>query len=160
MIIGVISDTHDNFRDSRKAAEIFKEKKIQTILHAGDLENPAILEIFHEFEIYLTHGNVDPDIAEINQKLFYMKKSECRVHYDIQLHQKNILLTHGDNIPYFRAAVESGNYHYIIKGHTHFPEDYRRNNIRILNPGALARASQFTIGILDLRKDQWNIIEL
>lgn len=160
MNIGVISDTHDNFDSTKRAVEIFKQRDIKTVLHAGDIIDMVILDLFCDFDLFLVQGNGDPDIPQINKKLQSLKKNECHKHYDIQILGKNILLTHGDNIPHFRSAVESGMYDYIIKGHTHFPEDYIRNNIRILNPGALSRASIYSIGILDIEKNNWEIIEL
>ncbi|HDI75587.1 MAG TPA: YfcE family phosphodiesterase, partial [Thermoprotei archaeon] len=36
MIIGVVADTHDNLNKVSKVIEVFKEKNIEIVLHAGD----------------------------------------------------------------------------------------------------------------------------
>jgi predicted phosphodiesterase len=50
--------------------------------------------------------------------------------------------------------VAMGEYDYIIKGHTHFFEDYTSNNTRIINPGTLYGHDEHTIAILDAAKDK------
>jgi len=36
MIIGIISDTHDNLPEIEKAVKLFNQKKVGFVLHAGD----------------------------------------------------------------------------------------------------------------------------
>lgn len=42
---------------------------------------------------------------------------------------------------------------YILCGHTHIAADYQRGATRIINPGALHRASVHTVATLDLKTD-------
>jgi len=56
---------------------------------------------------------------------------------------------HGNDVPQFRAAMASGEYDYVIKGHTHMFENYVAGTTRVINPGALYGADVFTIAILD-----------
>ena len=37
MIIGVISDTHNNLRNVKKIIELFNEKKVELVIHTGDI---------------------------------------------------------------------------------------------------------------------------
>ncbi len=155
-----MSDTHNNVEPTRKALDLFRSHGIVTILHAGDLEDPIMLEYFQDFNLYLARGNTDYLHAEINRKLSEMGKKPMRIFHEMELDGKNFLLTHGDDAIFFRQAVASGAYHYIIKGHTHFTEDYVRNNIRVLNPGALFRADEFTVGILDIPENSWTLFTI
>jgi len=36
MLIGIISDTHDNARNLLKAVELFNEKEVGLVIHCGD----------------------------------------------------------------------------------------------------------------------------
>ena len=48
MKIGIISDTHNNIALTKKAIEIFGEKDVEFIIHAGDLTSPKMLELFKQ----------------------------------------------------------------------------------------------------------------
>jgi putative phosphoesterase len=44
--IGIISDTHDDIVNVRKALEIFRNYKIKYVIHAGDYIFPGIVKEF------------------------------------------------------------------------------------------------------------------
>lgn len=154
MKIGLISDTHDNLEFTKKACSVFKNKKVDIIIHAGDFTSPDIIKLFSEFKCRFVFGNADGDVEGINE--------ECRnsgidcpgESCEIDAGGKKILALHGYNVPLFREAVASGKYAYIIKGHTHYFEDYVRNNARVINPGSLFRADEYSIAILDTDTDE------
>jgi uncharacterized protein len=154
MKIGIISDTHNNFDVTKKACSIFKEKKVNMVIHAGDFTSPEIIELFKDFNCRLVVGNADLDVEGLNKECeklgFDCLGQTCEVNAD----GKKILVLHGYFVPAFREAVASGKYNYIIKGHTHYFEDYIRNNTRIINPGSLYRSDENTIAILDTESDE------
>ena len=78
----------------------------------------------------------------------------------IEIEEKKIIIFHGYNVPMFREAVASGEYNYIIKGHTHFFENYTSNNTRIINPGSLYGSDKFSIAILDTETDRVEMIRI
>ena len=43
MTIGIISDTHDNVVNVKKAADKFKEAKVEFVLHCGDIICPLTI---------------------------------------------------------------------------------------------------------------------
>ena len=47
----------------------------------------------------------------------------------------------------------NGQYDYLLLGHTHVARDWRLGRLRIINPGALYRASKKTVATLDTRTD-------
>ncbi len=69
---------------------------------------------------------------------------------EFTLDGKSIVVFHGNNVPLFREAVSSGKYDYIIKGHTHFFENYVSNEARIINPGAVYGHNESSIALLDV----------
>ena len=40
MLIGIISDTHDDTTAIRKAVDYFNAEKVSHVLHAGDITSP------------------------------------------------------------------------------------------------------------------------
>ena len=61
-------------------------------------------------------------------------------------------MTHGDRPADVRRlrALEPD---YLLFGHSHRPADLKRGPTRWINPGALHRARNFTVAILDLERD-------
>jgi len=154
MRIGIISDTHNNLVLARKAVEIFREKKVDMVIHAGDLTSPKILELFTPFKCRFVLGNSDIDVEMINVKSEQMGFGNVGEYCDIEVEGKRLFVFHGNNVPLFREIVASGKYHYIIKGHTHFFENYVSNNTRIINPGTLYGNDECTVAILDTVLDK------
>jgi len=149
MKIGLLSDTHNNIEITKKAIEIFKSNGVDIIIHSGDISSPKMLGLFKGRNCRFVLGNVDIDVELLNEKAGQMGFGPVEYTCDIKAGNKRILVLHGNDVPVFRKAVESGEYDYIIKGHTHFFENYIRNNTRILNPGCLYGGTEHTIVILD-----------
>ena len=61
MKIAIISDTHDNIENTEKAIEIFKQKKVSSIIHCGDFCAPFMMIILDRAEIPIdcVFGNID-----------------------------------------------------------------------------------------------------
>jgi putative phosphoesterase len=59
--IGLISDTHDNFKTIEGAVRIFKEKEIDYVIHAGDITTPEAVEAFVGLKLIGVLGNNDVD---------------------------------------------------------------------------------------------------
>lgn len=157
MKIAVLSDSHDNEEALKKVVDLLKKEKIKIILHAGDLCSAFLVSYFSSFDFYLVQGNNDDSLQELNQALLFYKLRECKIVYEIEVFEKKICLMHGDNVPLFRQKLSENKFDYLVKGHTHFCEDYYHNQTRVLNSGAMHRSPQNTFGILDLEKDLWTI---
>lgn len=160
MKIGIIADTHNNIELTKKAVEIFKKKGVDLVIHAGDLTSPRMMDLFEKFKCVFVLGNSDIDVELINarsQEMGCGKVSEC---CELEVKGKKIFVMHGNDVPAFRKAVSSGKYNYIIKGHTHFFENYVSSNTRIINPGTLYGDDECTIAILDMDTDKVEKIKI
>jgi len=115
MKIGLISDTHNDIELVQKAIAIFKERNISVIIHAGDLTSSKIISLFKGFDCKFVLGNCDIDVEEINAIAnecgFGCVEHSCQFTLD----GKRFIVFHGNNVPMFRDAVNSGKYDYIIK---------------------------------------------
>lgn len=149
MKIGIISDTHNNIALTKKALKIFQEHSVELIIHAGDFTSPKMLDIFSNLKCIFVFGNSDIDIEAINNQAQHLGFDPIKSFNDFSVGSKRIIVFHGDNVPMFRKAVMSGDYDYIIKGHTHIFENYTSKNTRIINPGSLFGDTEETIAILE-----------
>lgn len=160
MLIGIIADTHDNVEMTIKAMDFLKNRKVRLLIHAGDLTSPHMLDFFSQFECHFALGNCDEKCSELNCRCSELGldkiEKQCEFTYDGKL----FLVFHGNDVPAYREAIKSQKYDYIIKGHTHFFEDYIRNGAHIINPGSLSHGEENTIAVLDTETDKVERVDL
>jgi len=149
VIIGVISDTHDNMPQLDKAVDLFNERKVEHVVHAGDFTSPFTFRILKELTCGFTgiFGNNDGD------KLLLQRMSEGRVFnqpYIFELGGRKIVLIHEHHIA--DALADSGHYNVVIYGHTHKPEIKKVNETLVINPGEAGSwlYGKSTVAIADL----------
>jgi putative phosphoesterase len=154
MKIGIISDTHDDLDNVRKAIEIFKENKVSLIVHAGDFIFPGVVDEFKKLkdelptiEISGVLGNNDGEKLVLLKKFSEMS-SELKTEFDDRLiGSLRFGIYHGTSKELTEAAIQSSIYDVFIHGHTH----KRRNEIvqivgkkskktHVLNPGTAHRS--------------------
>ena len=161
MQIGIIADTHNDIEATQKALSILQERNIKILIHAGDINSPRMLDYFKDFDSYIVLGNGDLiDSEEIDMKAQSLGMRSVDDMAEFELCGKKFLVFHGHNVPMYRAAVASGKYDYIIKGHTHHYENYVSNECRIINPGAVYGHDESSIAILDIETDKVEKIDL
>ena len=49
---------------------------------------------------------------------------------------------------------------YLLSGHSHIAGETLAGSVRCINPGALHRASEFTVALLDLESGELKFIEI
>lgn len=159
MLIGVMSDTHDNLVYTKKAIELFNNKNVQHVIHAGDYTSPFTLKLFKELKCSFTgvFGNNDGD------KILLLERSEGNIHYQpyiLTLNNKKIIIMHEHYI--VNALADSGHFDIIIYGHTHIPDIRKINKTLIINPGEVGTwlYGTHTVAIADINKMEAEIMEL
>lgn len=160
MKIGIVSDTHNSIEQTRKAVAVFKEAGVDLVLHSGDLTSPRMLELFTGLNCRFVLGNGDIDIEDLNAESERLGFGPIEYYSAFEAGGRQFIMFHGNNVPLFREAVASGKYDYIIKGHTHFFENYLSNSARVINPGSLYGANEFSIAILDVETDRVEMIRI
>ncbi|MFA5354587.1 MAG: metallophosphoesterase [Thermodesulfovibrionales bacterium] len=159
MIIGIISDSHDHLDNLQKTIDLFKERQVEHIIHAGDFTSPFTWRVLKHFEGGFTgiFGNND------GERVLMRKLSQERVYtqpYKLTLDGKRIVVMHEPDVVDDLAA--SGNFDLIVFGHTHVPEIRRENNTLIVNPGELCGwvKRRATVAVADLRTMTAEIVDL
>ena len=150
MLIGIMSDTHNDIEMILKALDEFHARKISMLIHAGDITSPRLISFFKDFDTKIVLGNGDLDYDLINSECIKFGFGPVQKVRTITVDSKLIHVSHGNNVIEFRNAVDSAKYDYIIKGHTHVFEDYVLHGTHVINPGALYRADEHTVAVLDL----------
>ena len=161
MKIGIISDTHDNLSQIKKAVEIFNREKVELVLHAGDFVSPFTALGFKNLNcpLYGVFGNNDGD------KLYLQEKFEgigelCPEPYQVNINQKSIIMLHKEKL--IDALAESQKYNVILYGHTHRTDLHKIGKTLIVNPGECGGwlTGKSTIALLDLETLEAKIIDL
>ena len=161
MLLGIIADTHNDIESTEKTLSILKERGVNTLVHAGDITSPRMLEYLSGFDCYIVLGNgdqIDRDVINWKASVLGMRPVDDKIEFELA--GKNFIVFHGNNVPMYREAVASGKYNYIIKGHTHYFENYIANESRIINPGAVYRHDDSSFVILDVLTDKVEKIDL
>ncbi len=162
--LGLIADTHNHQQHVLRAVEHFRAEGISTVLHAGDVTGLEVLELLTPFELWVAWGNVDRD--ERLPGRVALVGTPGTVHgayvHSLTFDGRKLALVHGDNVPQLTYLIESGEYDYVIHGHTHRLRDERSGRTRVLNPGALGGSGlpPKTFAILEPATGQLQILEV
>ncbi|HPC96803.1 MAG TPA: YfcE family phosphodiesterase [Sedimentisphaerales bacterium] len=137
MRIGIISDTHDNHRNVRRAIEIFNEQAVEYVLHAGDMTAPSTASLFAALRgsrFIAVMGNCDADRLSLRSAIEAFAGEAHESCFDGAIDGQAVYMSH---IPHAaKQAIDSGAYDLVVYGHTHHPDIHRVGRTLIVNPGA------------------------
>ncbi|MEJ2202146.1 MAG: YfcE family phosphodiesterase [Desulfuromonadaceae bacterium] len=149
--IGVVSDTHiHTLREGAKLVDRLLAgcfSQVDMIFHAGDLVNPALLDLFSDLPVHAVRGNMDPPTCDLPSKKI------------IEVGTFRIGLMHGWGHP---TTLEERLQHEfrkdeidcLVYGHSHYPVCYVNvAGMLIFYPGSVTdrrSAPQHTVGVLEI----------
>jgi putative phosphoesterase len=149
MIIGVISDTHDDMAAIGMAVSMLNEREVSHVIHAGDFTSPFTFEILDRLRCGFTgiFGNNDGD------RLLLCEKSEGKVHrqpYLMSLKGRKIVVVHEPDV--VDALSASSHFDLVVYGHIHRPVIQKKRGTLVVNPGKVAKLhkGESTLAIVDL----------
>lgn len=168
MLLGVISDSHDDVEYIERAMELFQRFGIDELIHLGDLISPFSLEpiLISGIPFRVLRGNNDTDV------LVALKSVERGGIYhqspvEVELNGAKLLLFHGfgDNeLTKFTAVslASSGRFDFILYGHTHEVHVEEVGETFIVNPGELCGklSGRRTAALLDTELRKVEILDL
>lgn len=172
MIIGVTADTHDNGRPMLRSVEIFKQRKIDLLIHCGDWDMPFTLRFYQGLgcPIKGVLGNGDPDINKfrwVNEKQNINLDLELDSHFlDLRLDGRRIGVVHGNSELLLNFLIESKAFDALFFGHTHRPLVKEEKGTLLVNPGSLVGVLlpeyslyPYTIAIYDTKTNRAELVE-
>ncbi len=159
MLIGIISDTHDNMPLLHKAVAVLNERKVGHVIHAGDFTSPFTFRALKELSCAFTgiFGNND------GERVLLQKLSHGRIFtqpYVLELESRKIVIMHEHQV--VDALADSGHFDLVVYGHTHEPDIRKRGSTLVVNPGELSGwlYGKSTFALTDLSALSAELIEL
>lgn len=170
MLVGIISDTHDDLKAVDKAVKVFKERGVEIVLHLGDIVAPFTLARFKKNgveKLIAVFGNNCGERLGLRRVASEHGYTINEPPHVLELEGKRILMLHGwGPTEHTKRLVESlarsGDYDVILYGHTHLVDVRRVNGTLIVNPGEACGCltGKKTIAILDIKTLNVEVIEL
>jgi putative phosphoesterase len=165
MLIGVISDTHDNLPMIEKAVKRLNTEKVELVLHAGDYVAPFVIPKFKALNCKLigVFGNNDGDHELLRKRFSETSNCEIRGRFaEIDIDGFKIALLHGDETELLNALINHGNFDAVVHGHSHAEVSRKNGKTLVVNPGETCGylTGKPTIALLDTIKREAKIIEI
>ena len=152
MKIGVISDSHDNLTNIRKAVEVFSTNGVEALIHGGDFCSPFTLAEFKPLsekgmKMYAVFGNNDGD------RVLLARRGEGFCTFAdgslvVTLGNRRIVVLHYPDLA--EDLFRLGSYDLVIYGHNHTIR-VEGGNKKLLNPGTSSGylAPRATVAIVE-----------
>ncbi len=160
MRIGVISDTHLTCsNETIESVAEFHFTDVDLIVHAGDIVDADVLDVFNRKKVYAVCGNMDlKSVRRTYPQKLVLEIEGCRIG-----------VIHGWGSPFGiekKLIKEFKNIDCLIYGHTHRAANHENDGVLCFNPGSPTDRTftdRRTVGILEIDNDktiQGHIIEL
>lgn len=171
MLIGVMSDSHDNIYAVDRALNKFIEYSVEAIIHLGDIISPFVVRrmknALKDIKVYAVLGNNDGDINLLS-KMFSTNGWEL---YSgptiIKLDNRKFIIMHGyDGVEHTEklavALTSINDIDAVLFGHTHRQIVKKVNNKLVLNPGETCGylTGKSTIALLDTKNLSVKVLEI
>ena len=160
MKLGVMSDSHDNIPNVKRAVALFNEIGVDLVVHAGDFIAPFAIDPLADLNCRVVgvFGNND------GERVVLAKKFEAigEVHPNLastSLGNKTIAVMHYPELAI--PIAKSGDYDIVVYGHTH-KIDIQKDNSLLLNPGETGgwTTGKATVAVVDIETLEATIHEL
>ncbi len=154
MLIGVVSDTHNNKTNIQTIIKILNKQIVDLVIHTGDICNQSSLEMFSKLNANLVgvFGNNDRSekgLIETTQDLNFRFQNPP---LDLKLMGRKITVFHEPEEidQYLKDNLDID---LIVHGHTHRYRKEKIKNTHIFNPGESAGflKGKNALGIVNLK---------
>jgi len=161
MIVGLLSDTHDNIPNIRKAIMRFKKDQVELVLHAGDYVSSFTAMPYAELDVPLIGVLGNNCVMTEDLKEYYSRVGgDLRGYFtEVEADGLKIALFHGHRKEDIDRA-NSGDYDVIVQGHTHISSSTVEDSVIVVNPGEVCGYAKMlrlvegnaSVGFLDSEK--------
>jgi uncharacterized protein len=160
VIVGVLSDTHDRVDAMAAAMDLLRRGGAEFFIHCGDVGSERVLDHLAGVPSAFVFGNTDWDRAALQR---YAQSIGVACHpslAELELGGRKLAVTHGDDFKLKQRILAEQRHDYLLQGHTHVPADQRVGRVRVINPGALHRAKEKTVALLDTATDDLKFLQV
>ncbi|MCW4008235.1 MAG: metallophosphoesterase [Candidatus Bathyarchaeota archaeon] len=161
MLVGVISDTHDNLPMIEKTIRRLNEEKVALVLHAGDYVSPFVIPKFKALNARLigVFGNNDGDRELLKKRCSETGNCEIRGRFaEVNAEGFRIALLHGDETELLNALINCGGFDAVVYGHFHAEVSRVNGRTLVVNPGEVCGyiTGKTTLALLDtVKREVW-----
>lgn len=153
MIVGILSDTHDRLTATVAGIDVLQQAGAEFFIHCGDVGSEQIFDQLAGLNCVFVWGNNDWDRSGLSRYAQALGIQNGNTFVEVPFGGKLAAVTHGDDAKIVRRVLEEQRHDYLFVGHSHIKADHRVGTIRVINPGALHRATPKTVAILDTQSD-------
>lgn len=160
MLVGLIADTHNQLIRTETAVDLLRHRGAEVLIHCGDMTGPELAKILTVLPCYAVLGNNDVAFGDaIKETLTKSGGVFLGTGGVVTLQGKKVAITHGDD-KRFVSRLLAASPDYLISGHSHIRHDKKVGKTRLINPGALHRAKEHSVGLLDLDADRLEFLNV
>ena len=161
---GLLSDSHGDAEITERAVGVLIENGADVLIHLGDVGTVEVIDALavvnpktgELIEAHTVFGNTDYEYRSLE---VYAHGLGVRVDHPVGYIElgdeegNRIAFLHGDSRSNLSQLILN-NTRYVCHGHTHTRIDVRQGGSRIINPGALTRAVEYSVAILNTDSDE------
>ncbi len=143
MKIGILSDTHNHLRETRRALDLLMHHGAKHLVHCGDAGEDVVdllsaVCLEHSIRAHVAIGNCDRhgSDARFAPRPAGIERGEF---LEFDAAGKRCAVLHGHDPRRLAHAIASGTADFVFTGHTHRVLDEQAGRTRVLNPGSCAR---------------------
>ena len=160
MLLGILSDTHDRHAPTALAIDMLRSAGAEALVHCGDFTSPEIIELLAGGPSWFVFGNNDEGYEPaLRRAAKEVGAVSLEFGGTIQLAGRTIAVTHG-HVPAEDKRLLALKPSYFLFGHSHAKLDEQRGPTRFINPGAIHRAAEFTVALLNLKTDELQFLNV
>ncbi|HWQ17202.1 MAG TPA: metallophosphoesterase [Sulfolobales archaeon] len=169
MLVGIMSDSHDNIAKIDAAMSLFSNSGVRMIIHLGDYVAPFSLTRILRSGIRFVGilGNNDGEKLGLREIAVRAGQELYEPPFETEIEGKRVIMIHGYGPKEkTRAIIDSiargGDYDLILYGHTHEPDIRVEKGTLIINPGEVygILTGRSTVAILDINRMEARIVEI
>jgi len=165
MLIGILSDTHDNLPMVERAVARLNGLSPDLVLHAGDFVSPFVIPRLAALSCPCigVFGNNDGDRALLAARARESGNVELRGCFTVRhADGRSIALIHGHEPDALGEIAGAGIFDVVVHGHNHRPSISERGGTLVVNPGEVCGylTGKGTIAVLETGRLEAKILEL
>ena len=153
MLVGVVSDTHNNIKNIKKIINLFNEAQVELVIHTGDISKAETLKIFSTLNcplkgVFGNNDRIEEGLKEVCKENNFLFQEPP---LSLTLKNKKIAIFHEPDLigDYIK---EHQDIDLILHGHTHRYKEETIDKTVYFNPGESAGSivGKSALGIVNL----------
>lgn len=171
VLVGIMSDTHDNLLMVDKAVRKLLDEKVELVLHAGDYVSPFVIPHFKPFrgKFIGVFGNNDGDHEFLKRRFAEFGLEIRGIFAEVNVGGLRVVLLHGGEpggapgpSELLRSLLSTKCYDVIVHGHVHEAKAYKKGNTLIVNPGEVCGylTGESSVAVLDTKTMKARLVPL